>query len=201
MHQQLPGWRSLIKSIVGRVYANVAKSKQASLWIVTSMDALWIGDQYFIPDFVPPLLHPRHLRAPSTHFYCWFQAALHVPPPQHVAAHNLSAKGEVSFPLVWIGRFVREKKQRIISAVAEGCREVVWHRHWLSLLRSEGILRLREKKKKKGKERSEWANEQNCKLDWMRCKCPGDALAFYLFISFVFCNILFRLDQQTVMLS
>lgn len=48
------------------------------------------------------------------------------PPPLNMLLHSLSAEGEVSFPLAWIGRFVREKKkQRIISAVAEGCREVV----------------------------------------------------------------------------
>lgn len=135
---------------------------------------------------------------------CWFQASLHVS-PQNVAAHKLSTKGEVSFPLVWYGKFVREKKQRIISAVAEGCREVAWHRHWLSLLRSEGIARLR--KKKKAKEQSEWANEPNCKLDWMRCKCPGDVLAFVGLVCFVclffvcFSNMLFRSDQQSVMLS
>lgn len=105
--------------------------------------------------------------------------------PQHVAAHNLSAKGEVSFPLVWIGRFVREKKQRIISAVAKGCREVVWHRHWLSLLRSEGIVRLREKKKERkgAKWVSEWTKLQ-IGLDEMQVSWGCAGFLFIYFISF-----------------
>lgn len=90
----------------------------------------------------------------------------------------LSAKGEVSFPVEWIDRFVRRKRW-IISAVAKGCREVVWHRHWLSLLRSEGIVGLSWERKRETK-REEWAGEreQNCKLDWMRCKCPVGVWAF-----------------------
>lgn len=78
-------------------------------------------------------------------------------------------RGEISFPLEWIDRFVRRKRW-IISAVAKGCREVDWHRHWLSLLRSEGIVRLswgRKRAKRRGacRLKKELAN-------WMRCKCP-----------------------------
>lgn len=91
----------------------------------------------------------------------------------------------------WIDRFVRRKRW-IISAVAKVCREVVWHRHWLSLLRSEGIAGLSWETKRETKEKSEQAKEQNCKLDRMRCKCPVGVL--------VLCNTLFRLDKQSVVL-
>lgn len=115
---------------------------------------------------------------------CWFQAALHVFFPQHVAAHNLSAKGEVSFPLAWIGRFFREKKQWIISAVAEGCREVVWHRHWLSLLRSEGIVRLRKKKRKERREVSERMNKTANWIGWDASVLGMCWLFIFLFLYF-----------------
>lgn len=127
--------------------------------------------------------------SPLSSFYCVlnvdFRLLCMFFPPQHVAAHNLSAKGEVSFPLAWIGRFFREKKQWIISAVAEGCREVVWHRHWLSLLRSEGIVRPREKKKKERKGAkwvSKWTKLQ-IGLDEMQVSwgCAG-FLFFYFYI-------------------
>lgn len=52
MHRQLPGWRSLIKSIVGRVYANTVKSKWAFPWLVTPLRTLWIWNQYFVPDIL-----------------------------------------------------------------------------------------------------------------------------------------------------
>lgn len=97
-------------------------------------------------------------------------------------------KEKFHFPLHGLADLSGKKKQRIISAVAEGCREVVWHRHWLSLLRSEGIVRLREKRKKK-KERkgakwvSEWTKLQ-IGLDEMQVSwgCAG----FYLFIYFIY---------------
>lgn len=114
--------------------------------------------------------------------------------PQHVAARNLSAKGEVSFPLAWIGRLI---VGGIISAVAEGCCEVVWHRHWLSLLRSEGIARLRKKRK----ERSEVSEQMNKTANWIGWDASVLWVSFiYLFHFFFWQHILLRLDQQSVML-
>lgn len=54
--------------------------------------------------------------------------------------------------------------------MAKGCSEVDWHRHWLSLLRSKGIVGLRVVKRKKKKRRKgrRWVRglkKQNHKLD------------------------------------
>ena len=167
MHRQLPGWRSLIKSIVGRVYANWVKSKQALPWLVTPLHTLWIWYQYFIPGI--PFLWIlcqffHHLRALFTcvlnveFMLLWFLSFWKKCSLPHWCCRQtvcLSAKGEASFPVEWIDRFVR-KKRWIISAMAKGCHEVVWHRHWLSLLRSEGIVGLSwESRRETKRERSE----------------------------------------------
>lgn len=84
----------------------------------------------------------------------------------------LSAKGEVSFPVEWIDRFVRRKRW-IISAVAKGCCEEVWHRHWLSLLRCEGIVSLSWERKRERK-REEWTGKWTklqIGLDEMQVSC------------------------------
>lgn len=162
MHRQLPGWRSLIKSIVGRVYANWVKSKQAFPWLVTPLHTLWIWDQYFIPDipfsegcatFTSSLSSPRCVFNVEFMLLCFLFSFASV--LLQTNSSLVCKKGEVSFPVEWIDRFVRRKRW-IISAVAKGCREEVWHRHWLSLLRSEGIVGLSWERKRETK-REEWA--------------------------------------------
>lgn len=106
MHQQLPGWRSLIKSIVGRVYANWVKSKRVFPRFVTPLHAFSIWDQYFTPD-IPSCGVCTTFPSPLTFLHCvldvWIQVTLLL--GQHVASDKSFArqeKGEVSFPVVWI---------------------------------------------------------------------------------------------------
>lgn len=181
MHQQLPGWRSLIKSIVGRVYANSVKSKQASPWIVASMDALQDQYYYVIPDvLVETPLHCHFLWAPfivhhigDFRLFCMFLTTCCC--TQFVCKRRSFISPCMDWQTyLWGGG--------IISAVAEGCREVVWHRHWLSLLRSEGIARLRKKRK----ERSEVNEQMNKTANWIGWD------ASVLWVSFIYLFHFFR---------
>lgn len=138
-----------------------------------------------------PVFHSRCASRDSTtlssllsSFYCainlWFLGCFACFSPQHVASQIVCERRSFISPCMdW------QTYQRwggIISAVAEGCREVVWHRHWLSLLRSEGIVRLRKKRERKGaKWVSKWTILQ-IGLDEMQVSCGCALFIYFIFV-------------------
>lgn len=103
--------------------------------------------------------------------------------PQHVASQIVCERRSfISSCMDWQTYQRCGEGGGIISAVAEGCREVVWHRHWLSLLRSEGIARLRKKRERKGaKWVSKWTILQ-IGLDEMQVSCGCALFIYFIFL-------------------
>lgn len=181
-----------------------SNQSKLSLGWLPPLHSLWIWDQYFIPDI---LFHGvcATFASPLSSAHCVFNVEFMLLcflilffffSCQCVAADKQGAclqKGEVSFPVEWIDRFVRRKRW-IISAVAKGCHEVVWHRHWLSLLRSEGIVGLSWERKRETK--GEGVSRRTDKTaNWIGWD------ASVLWVCCRWCNMLFRLDQQSVVLA
>lgn len=167
MHRQLPGWRSLISSVVGRVYANVLKSKRDFPWLapphanahcefstnILLMERLCVS--FHIALELP--LFSVFIFALYYYFFIYLFHFFALDKPL------VSRKNKyVSFRGSGLTDLLKKKKKKKVGNICDGqrgCCEAVWHRHWLSLLRSNGIVGFSWKREEKGKQKKREKNE------------------------------------------